>query len=131
MIKEYANEVALDQFVIYVLGHHRGREQSIGRWELVARVYGDESAEESVRNNNNRWDRAVRESIERWRSQGQHVCSQGGGYYLAKTREEYDTWVETYVKPARRLYSNKEMMDQTADKQWGRKPKADPLPMFQ
>lgn len=130
MTKLYASELALDQYVIYVLSHHRGKGQTIERWELVAEVYGDESAEESVRNNNNRWDRAVRESIERWRSQGQHVCSQGGGYYLAESREEYEDWKKTYLKPAYRLFENVKMLDETADKRWGKMPKDEPLPLF-
>lgn len=130
-MKEYTNEVALDQFVIYALGHHRGREQAVNRWELVAKVYGDEAAAESVRNNNNLWDRAVRESIERWRSQGQHVCNLGDGYYLAESREEYEAWKASYLSPVYRKLEIVNMMDETANVRWGRKPQADPLPMFQ
>jgi hypothetical protein len=78
---------------------------------------------EPLRNNNNVYDRQVRDCIERWRSQGQHICNSGGGYFIADTREEYDAFIENYMSSAYRRFEIKSVMDVTADKRFGPRPK--------
>jgi hypothetical protein len=124
MTIDYKNEIEFDRAVLFILHQHKGLENAIKRWDLVERVFGKDAVIEPLRNNNNAYDRQVRDSIERWRSQGQHICNIGdGGYFIANSREEFEKFKEYYLSAAYRKLSNMAMMDVTADKRFGVKAK--------
>ena len=83
------NDDQLDAEVLFLLKQHRGRQSPIGRWEMVAKLYGPQACE--PRTDDNVADRQVRESIARLRRQGVLVCDMGDGKgrFLASTLEEY------------------------------------------
>jgi hypothetical protein len=122
MPNDYLSDKELDNAVLFILHQHMGKENAIGRWELVEKVFGADVVIETMRNNNNVFDRQVRDSIERWRSQGQHLCNLGKGYYTATTRKEYKEFIKNYCSAAYKQLSNKAMMDQTADIRFGPEP---------
>jgi len=134
MPKEYKSDVELDRSVLFILQFRKGRQNAIRRWDLVEQVFGADAVAEPTRNNNNVYDRQVRESIERWRSQGQHICNVGdGGYFMASTRPEYEDFKKYYLGAAYRKLQITSMMDATADQRWGHSPRqADPaqVPLF-
>lgn len=122
MIKVYADDVALDQEVAFVMNMHRGKGNAVGRWDLVRSIFGLEAAAPGEENDGNLYDRHVRESLERWRSQGQHFCNVGNGrgYYVANTREEYEEFKAYYIGAALRKFQVMRMMDETADQRFGK-----------
>jgi len=122
-VNDYLSEGELDRAVLFILHQHSGVKNAILRWLLVEKVFGAEAVIEPLRNNNNVYDRQVRESIERWRSQGQHICNMGDGYFVAATRDEYASFKRKYLSAALRQLSNASMMDETADRRWGPVPK--------
>jgi hypothetical protein len=127
MIKTYAGEVQLDREVMFLLMQHKGKENAIERWSLVALLYGEEAAAAPIRNNNNEYDRHMRESIERLRGEGKHICNVGGGYYYAATRAEYNEFKRFYLRSVYRQLKITSTMDEAADTRWGKEPQeADP-----
>jgi hypothetical protein len=123
MPKIYESDLELDREVLFLLHQRKGKANAVPRWDFVGMVFGADVVIEPLRTNNNEYDRKVRDSIERWRSQGQHICNSGKGYFIANTREEYEAFIKTYMSAAYRQFENKAMMDATADKRWGAKPK--------
>jgi len=79
----------LDVEVLFLLRQHRGRKNPIGRWEMVAKIYGPQACE--PRSDDNFADRQIRESVARLRRQGVLICDMGDGKgrFLAATLEEY------------------------------------------
>jgi len=78
---------SLKGVVLVVLHGHQGREQAIGRGQLVKEVNALGL---------NAHERNVRETIRRLRRDGVLVCAmpgEGGGYYLATSMEEFADWV--------------------------------------
>jgi hypothetical protein len=123
-MKTYASETSLDNAVIYFPNQHHGRDNAIARRELVRLVYGDEAAENQ--DNNNMEDRHTRESIERWREKGMHICNMGNGYFMAATRDEYEAFKKFYLGASFRKFDIIGGMDKAADEKWGRSPKSTP-----
>jgi hypothetical protein len=123
MPMDYLSEMELDRAVLFVLHQHVGKDNAIERWSLDEKIFGADVAIEPLRNNNNIYDRQVRDSIERWRSQGQHICNMGAGYFVAKTRDEYNAFKAKYLSAAYKQLQNASMMDMTADDRWGAVPK--------
>jgi hypothetical protein len=123
MPKVYESDLELDREVLFLLHQRKGKANAVPRWDFVGMVFGADVVIEPLRVNNNEYDRAVRKSIERWRSQGQHICNSGNGYFVANTRAEYEDFIESYISAAKRAFEIKSMMDTTADKRWGAKPK--------
>ena len=78
MPKEYETLNQLDAEVLFVLMMHRGENNAIQRWSLIKRIYGDDVETDEI-DNNNLYDRAVRNSIQRLRESGQHICNRGNG----------------------------------------------------
>lgn len=85
--------VGLDRAILRVLSYHRGREQAIGRSELVHQVaqLGCAATE-----------RQVREEIKQLRrgKNGQEPClicsaaGEDGGYYMAETLAEFEEFAQ-------------------------------------
>lgn len=80
--------LGLDRAVLRVLSMHIGREQAVGREELVQVVasLGFPAHE-----------RQVREVIKDLRRRGELICSaagEDGGYYLAASREEFEEFAQ-------------------------------------
>lgn len=89
----------LDANVLYFLKKHRGKANPIGRWELVAKIYGPEAA--LPEDDSNRADREIRESVKRLRRAGVLICDMGDGRgrFLADNKAEYDAF-RTYFGAA-------------------------------
>jgi len=121
MIKDYENEIQLDAEVAFILRQHMGMNNAIPRWDLVARVFGESAA--VVRDNDNQYDRKVRESIERHREKGRHFCNVGSGYFVATSREEYEQFKKYYLGAAYRKLQITAVMDDKADETWGMQPR--------
>ena len=66
------SEQQLDAEVLFQLKQHRGRNNPIGRWQLVAKIYGPEAMH--PQNDDNMADRQIRESVERLRKSGALIC---------------------------------------------------------
>lgn len=124
MQNDYTSEIEFDRAVLYILNQHRGHGNAIPRWSLVERVFGPEAVAAPIRNNNNVYDRQVRDSIERWRATGQHICNLGdGGYFMAASREEYEEFKRYYLGAAYRKLQITSAMDDAANRRWGLVPK--------
>ena len=105
-------------------------------WSVVVRDADEEPARlisaalETMRNDENPYDRQVRDSIERHRAKGRHYCNvgDGKGYFIANTRQEFEQFKRYYLGAAVRKMQNMSAMDDTADERWGRMPrKTSPL----
>lgn len=68
----------LDRKVLYSLLNHQGKENRIGRWELVEQVFGDEVPPE-FQNDDNLLDRDIRYAVSRLRGAGHLICDMGDG----------------------------------------------------
>lgn len=79
----------LDGHVMQAFTRHVGKGNPIGRWELVAWIFGPAAA--VPQDDNNVHDRQIRESIARLRRSGALICNlgDGRGMYLASNYEEY------------------------------------------
>lgn len=128
MIREYTSLEQLDSEVLFVLGYRVGQDNPIVRWELVRRIYGEEVVTEETSNDGNAYDRAVRNSIQRLRKQGKHICSKsnGKGYYMAKTREEYEDFKASYLGTNYEKFEIIRAMDENASSVWGKVEKPTP-----
>lgn len=122
MPRTYSSDIELDHEVAFVMNMHKGFENAIGRWDLVRRIFGADAALSDTENDGNMYDRQVRDSLERCRSQGQHFCNLGNGkgYYVASTRAEYEKFKNYYIGAALRKLEVARMMDETADKRFGK-----------
>lgn len=128
MIREYSSLEELHSEVLFVLGFRKGQENPIGRWDLVRRIYGEEAVTEETKNDTNPYDRAVRNAIQYLRKRGNHICSKsnGKGYYMAKTREEYEDFKLSYLGTNFEKFNIISAMDQNADEIWGKQAKPAP-----
>lgn len=131
MPREYNNLVELEGEVLFVLMMHQGQENPIGRWTLVRRIYGEDAVTEETMNDKNRFDRAVRDAINRLRKSGKHICSKsnGKGYYYAKTLDEYKDFKRSYLGTDYDKFENVRAMDESALDRWG--PEMKPVPQGQ
>ncbi len=74
----------LEKAILEVLNFHEGRDQAIGRGELVAIL---------ERRGYQRTERTMREAIKQLRRRGHLICAmpgEDGGYYLAASLEEFE-----------------------------------------
>lgn len=111
--------VGLDRAILRVLSYHRGREQAIGRSELVRQVaqLGCAATE-----------RQVREEIKQLRrgKNGQEPClicsaaGEDGGYYLANSRQEYEEFAQIeFVGKIADMSETLHAMEQAARRMFG------------
>lgn len=111
----------LDRTVLFYLNYHKGESNPIERWTLVEKLFG--AAAVIDRSNNNHYDRAMRESVERLRDAGQHICNMGAGYFMAETVKEYENFKARYLGSAFSKFQKVAAMDRKAVERWGRVPK--------
>lgn len=104
----------LDREVLHVLKQHTGKNNPVGRWELVSKIFGASSAIQQ--NDENPADRVIRESIARQRKNGLLVCNMGDGRgsYLASTLDEYTEFRQYYGSAAFEKISIIHNMDDAA-----------------
>jgi hypothetical protein len=107
----------LDKTLKHLFEHqYYNGENAVGRWELVAVIYG--AGADEPRNDSNVLDRAVRDGIMRLRLQGVMIIEGLAGRHLATSQEEYESWKEDYLKP---FYTRREVvsaMDKAAAQKW-------------
>ena len=117
MPKLYTDE-ALDREVLFVVRQHQGKQNAIGRWELVERLFGREACE--PRTDDNLADRQIRYSVARLRGRGVLICDMGdgAGRYIASTVEEYQAFRLKYSSRAYEVLEIVREMDKAAAKEW-------------
>ena len=125
----YENDSELDGQVKFVLGMHEGADNGIDRWSLVGKIFGEDAITLPTQNDDNTFDRQVRNSVERLRARGIFICNRGNsaGYYIAKTRDEYEQWKKYYLGAALRKLQVISTMDDKADMRWGKTQKDQPV----
>lgn len=125
----YTSDVELDGQVKFVLGMHQGEENGIDRWSLVGKIFGEDAVSLPTQNDDNTYDRQVRNSVERLRAKGNFICNRGNssGYYIARTRDEYEQWKKYYLGAALRKLQVISTMDDKADMIWGKPQKEAPV----
>lgn len=108
----------LDRHVLFFLRQHVGKGSPIGRWELVARLYGPDAC--FPQNDNNFADRQIREAVARLRKQGVLICDMGDGKgrYLASSLEEYQGFRKYYGSSAFEKLEAIRAMDKAAGQEW-------------
>lgn len=108
----------LDREMLFVINQHRGTENAIRRWDLCLKLFGEDAILE--RNDGNTYDRSVRKSIERLRRQGHIICNlgNGDGYFLAVTKDEYQSFREVYGAHAFPIMETIREMDKSAGQHW-------------
>ncbi|HML40375.1 MAG TPA: hypothetical protein PKD23_06815 [Bellilinea sp.] len=104
----------LERAVLRVLSFHTGCENRIGRQELVLALRALGFSQQ---------DRHIREAIKRLRRKGFLVCSlveDGGGYYLAKDRSEYEAFKRSELRAKRDdIDETLKAMDAGAEERFG------------
>lgn len=98
MEKEKTKE-QVEREVRDILSMHRGKEQAISRWQLVEIVFGREAAAD--RGNNNRFDRIIRNVIEKYRDVDL-ICStsSASGYWIAANMNDVTMVADHFDKLA-------------------------------
>jgi len=114
MPKLYTDE-ALDGEVLFIIRQHQGKQNAVGRWELVERLFGREACE--PRTDDNLADRQIRYSVARLRKQGVLICDMGDGRgrYLAETVDEYQEFRLKYGSRAFEVLEILRQMDKAAE----------------
>ena len=112
-------DAGLDRAVLRVLSQRVGQDMAIDKalliFELGRMGFG-------VRQNKATFERQVRRCIVELRKSGQLICSSSGegGYFLAGTQQEYDTFVqEEYVNKIEDMKETVAAMNAEAIKRWG------------
>lgn len=106
--------VGLDRAILRVLSYHRGREQAIGRSDLVRQVaqLGCAATE-----------RQVREEIKQLRRDGYLICSaagEDGGYYMAETLAEFEEFAQVeFIGKIADMSETLSRMRESANKNFG------------
>jgi hypothetical protein len=104
----------LDRAILRVLSYHTGRDQAIGRNDLVHDVgrLGVQVTE-----------RQLREEIKQLRRQGHLICSaagETGGYFFAVSRMEFDAFVDQeYLAKIRDMSETLKAMEASAVREFG------------
>ena len=108
----------LDQEVLFQIKQHVGRKNPIGRWEMVAKIYGPAACFPD--NDNNLYDRRIRDSVSRLRRRGALICDMGdgAGRYMAETAEEYQAFRQKYGSRAYEVLETLREMDKAAEKEF-------------
>jgi hypothetical protein len=104
----------LERLVCRVLESRRGEENAIRRDALLDCAQRQPGFEEVT-------DRQIRAAIEKLRNQGVLIgnLSDGGGYYLVESREEYKAFRAMYGSRAFTILNTLEVMDHEAEIRWG------------
>lgn len=109
----------LDRFVLHILLRHAGKENRIGRWELVQQVFNGTVLAE-FQNDDNPYDREIRYSVGRLRSEGHLICDlgDGAGRWMASSEQEFWEFYSYYVKPIKARASVAREMKKAAMKRF-------------
>lgn len=118
MMSRFASNEELDKEVLYILNQHVGQENAIDRWDLVAKLFGAVAIH--LRNDSNREDREIRESVSRLRTQGKLICDLGNGQgrYMAATKAEFWAMYRRYEKPIETGKKTLKAMMDAAEEKW-------------
>ena len=108
----------LDGHVMQAFTRHIGKQNPIGRWELVAWIFGAAAA--VSQDDNNVYDRQIRESIARLRKAGALICNMGDGrgMYVASSQDEYNEFRQYYGSAAFEKLEIIRAMDLAANEQF-------------
>ena len=108
----------LDLAVRQALQWSRGVDLAMDRWDLVRQIFGPGS--DFPRDFNNRYDRAIRASVERLRHAGHLICDlgDGSGRFFASCKEEYLAFRAVYGSHAFPILENIHRMDKAAAAVW-------------
>lgn len=123
------NKVQLENEVLFIINMHQGEQNPIDRWTFAKKVFGEDAVTDETKNDDNKYDRKVRDMLEYLRlSRGMLICNlgDGRGYYLAKTREEYEKWKGYYLGASITKYVVVSSTDKKADEKFGPAPKPTP-----
>jgi len=103
---------------LFFLKGHTGKENPMGRWEMVAKIYGPEAC--FPESDDNFADRQIRQAVARLRKRGVLICDMGDGMgrYLAATLEEYQGFRRYYGAGAFEKMETIRRMDQAAEQEW-------------
>jgi hypothetical protein len=118
MPRTFISKDALDREVLYVLMNHIGEPNAIYRTTLVSKIFDIGLYEKDQ--DDDTYDRQVRQSIERLRHQGHIICNTGNGvgYYVASTVEEYQAFRTVYGAHAFPIMEAIRRMDDAAKEKW-------------
>ena len=122
MPRIHLTDEQLDTEVLFRIKRHVGRKNAIGRWELVAKIYGAVLPQDQ--NDSNPADRLIREAVARLRKRGVLICDMGNGQgrYLAETIEEYQQFRIKYSSRAYEILETLREMDKAAEQTWDSNP---------
>jgi len=123
------NQIQLENEVLFIINMHQGEQNPIDRWTFAKKVYGDDAVTDETKNDNNPYDRSVRDMLEFLRVKREMlICNlgDGRGYYLARTREEYKRWKKYYLGASITKYTVVSVTDKVADRKFGPEPKPAP-----
>jgi len=110
---------ALDRNVLHILLQHQGKANAVGRWSLVAQVFGADVPME-MRNDDNLQDRDIRYTVGRLREAGHLICDlgDGAGRWLAANEQEFWEFYSYYVKPIKARAGVIRAMKKAAADRW-------------
>lgn len=109
----------LDRIVLRILLRHAGKENRIGRWDLVQQVFGEPVLPDN-QNDDNLYDREIRYAVGRLRSGGHLICDlgDGAGRWMASSEQEFWEFYTYYIKPIRARASVAREMKKAAMKRF-------------
>jgi hypothetical protein len=121
-IREFTRKDELDAQIVYVIHQHNGEENAIDRWKLVEAVFGAGclAVELGGTTDSNKFDRKLRNGIERLRNNGHIICNMGtgDGYYVAATQDEYLKFRAMYGAHAFPIMATIHKLDEAAAEKW-------------
>ena len=129
MPNQYKSSLDVQVAVKDALNFHRGRRNALLRWDLVRMVFGEDAVTPETQNDENPFDRKVRDAIEQLRFREKlHICNMGDGkgYFIAATREEWEAFREYYLGPQKKKFQTVSVLDAKADEYWGKQQKPAP-----
>jgi hypothetical protein len=109
----------LDREVLHILLHHQGKQNRIGRWELVENVFGEPVPAE-LQNDDNMGDRMIRYSVGRLRAAGHLICDlgDGSGRWIAANETEFWEFYGYYIKPIKTKAEVARALKKAAEEKW-------------
>ena len=110
---------AFDRGVLHILLQHKGRANSVDRWVLVEKVFG-EPVPAAERNDDHVQDREIRYSVGRLREGGHLICDMGNGAgrWIAADEKEFWNFYSYYAKPLVSRANVLRAMKKAAQEQW-------------
>jgi hypothetical protein len=117
--KSITSNEELDRNVLFEIRFHRGESNAVDRWELVEKVFMTHVPEHE-RNDQNTFDRQIRESVERLRERGHLIgdMRKGAGRYMIETEQEFWRFYNIYVKPLKKGWNTAHAMREAAREQF-------------